>query len=1454
MEGRAWRWCSKCGRWSTTHGTDQHSGPARTPTAGGSAHSHANTLYALPSAWVVPFNTTPTLLDTCFVLLSLLPGCLLPLIFSAGLGFSVACLAAPLWPFLLAHWTLLFPVLFWSLCLFFSLYPPALPPSFPYHRRRAPIFYGRPRREGVTWRPRIKKCWNGRAKRNCHHCSSSKDTTTPTQKKPLFPPCTSHDSAAYLTATDALRAAMTAPHETLHHLTKEHCFPVIWDSGASISISSFRSDFVGPINKPPFHIRLQGIAKGLTIQGVGHVAWSFMDNHGMLRTLKLPAYYVPGATARLLSTTSLLQAYPNEYIQQESGRLILSGNLSDNLVGIEVLTDPRSNLHIANAYDSSVSDTVHSAFTVALSTTSARNANLNPAEKELLRWHLRLGHLSFKKVQFLLQSGALAFSEPLRRLQTSAARLTSCPMCASCQYGKQRRTPAPGRTVHTIRERQGALKVDDLFPGQKVSVDHFLSSTRGHLKHTYGKEDTKSQFSGGAIFVDHASGYIFISHQVHMTTHETLTSKEAFEAHCRDVGIVVAEYLSDNGSAFTSAAYRAHLQTFSQISRFAGVGAHHHNGIAERSIQTVMSIARTMLLHAAIHWPDVSDAALWPLAVDHAVRLHNLMPNPSTGISPHDLFTKTRWSQTNFQHFHVWGCPVYVLDKTISDGKKLPRWKPRSSRQVYVGLSDKHASSVPLCLSLESGAITPQFHVVFDEDFTTVGSDPSNLPDFTTPEWQELFGASTYQYMLDPDDEAAQAVLDQTHDDPPARLDSVSQAINIHLPPQPLSTPPPPVLSPTPISSPFPVDESPPPLPPPSLPQREIVGAPLPAPQQRELDTQPSVVIPAVPTLQTTLPAQQREQPVAQPAPAIPLPPSLPDRPSRQRRPPTRYGFDGTQGKGYLSATFNLETIQAFLTSVHHPAPIPSALKARAVKDPDLLSFNDAMNSPDKTKWMDAAQKEITALESKDTWEEVPMSDAKAKIIPGTWVFRIKRNPAGDIKKYKARYCVRGDLEDDDEEDNFAPVVSWSTVRLFLVLTCILEWTTVSLDFTNAFVQSVLDSPVWVHVPRGFVSKLGQGHCLQLKRSLYGLRRSPKLFYETCTAGFAKLGFTQSKFDPCLLYKPGMLIVIYVDDCGVGAANPNDIDQLVDDLRNLGFELTREGDFSEFFGIKLHKRFDGSLLLTQRGLIDKILKATSLEDCKPNTLPSSTPLGSDPDGPPMNESWSYPSVIGMLLYLSTNTRCDIAFAVSQVARFSATPKQSHATAVKSIIRYLKRTADQGMILRPSGRLDLDLYVDADFCGLFKHEIDSNPDSARSRTGYVVMLSGFPLIWKSQLQTSIACSTLEAEYTALSYSLKALIPLKRLLVEAATKLNLSPSIRTSIRARVFEDNQGAYFLATNHRITNRTRYFLNKWHWFWDLSHEFDLYKIDSHGQFADYFTKPLPRELFDHNRLLVQGW
>ena len=169
---------------------------------------------------------------------------------------------------------------------------------------------------------------------------------------------------------------------------------------------------------------------------------------------------------------------------------------------------------------------------------------------------------------------------------------------------------------------------------------------------------------------------------------------------------------------------------------------------------------------------------------------------------------------------------------------------------------------------------------------------------------------------------------------------------------------------------------------------------------------------------------------------------------------------------------------------------------------------------------------------------------------------------------------------------------------------------------------------------------------------------------------------------------------------------------------------------------------------------------------------------------------------------------------------------------------------------------MDCYVDADFGGLYRREPDDDPNSVRSRTGYIIMLGGCPLTWKSQLQSEICLSTLESEYVALSASLRTLLPLKRLLLEVVTALQLPAEIISSICCRAFEDNNGCLIMATTHRITSRTRYLLVKHHWFWGhyRNGEFEILKIGTSVQRADYLTKGLPREPFENNRRLTQGW
>ena len=300
---------------------------------------------------------------------------------------------------------------------------------------------------------------------------------------------------------------------------------------------------------------------------------------------------------------------------------------------------------------------------------------------------------------------------------------------------------------------EGNLSKDKLFPGQMVGVDHFVCSTKGRLYSSAGKSPSHQMFSGGALFVDYASRAVYVKHQVGMSTHETLASKYSFEEWFKDMGHVPQNYQSDNASCFTSKEYINHLKEYRQIQQFAGVGAHHHNAQAERAIQTIMSMARTMMLHAAIRWPDSADAQLWPMCVDHAVYLYNRLPNPETGLSPMEILTGTKWPAARFLDIHVWGCPTYVLDPTLQEGKKIPKWKPRSRRGVYLGVSKHHSSSAPMILNLHSGKISQQYHCIFDDWFTTVGShmnDESPIDPDAAP-WNDLFAGSRFQYPFDDD-------------------------------------------------------------------------------------------------------------------------------------------------------------------------------------------------------------------------------------------------------------------------------------------------------------------------------------------------------------------------------------------------------------------------------------------------------------------------------------------------------------------------------------------------------------------------------------------------------------------------------------------------------------------------------------------------------------------------------
>jgi hypothetical protein len=225
-----------------------------------------------------------------------------------------------------------------------------------------------------------------------------------------------------------------------------------------------------------------------------------------------------------------------------------------------------------------------------------------------------------------------------------------------------------------------------------------------------------------------------------------------------------------------------------------------------------------------------------------------------------------------------------------------------------------------------------------------------------------------------------------------------------------------------------------------------------------------------------------------------------------------------------------------------HPM-IPLAAKANAEdKNP---TWEQAMNGSDRGGYLKACRKEMHTLsEDKDAWDVVDREDWM-KVLPITWAFKCKRYPDGRIRKFKARFCARGDwqVKGIDFFDTFAPVINWTSVRLLLIPSAILGLSTKQVDYTASFVHAPIDkdpnwdsmspeeqahSGVYLHMPHGFHQP---GKVLKLKRLLYGLQQSPRNFFQHLKAKLELIGFeANDNIDPCLFIFDKVICLVYVDD------------------------------------------------------------------------------------------------------------------------------------------------------------------------------------------------------------------------------------------------------------------------------------------------------------------------------------
>jgi hypothetical protein len=383
---------------------------------------------------------------------------------------------------------------------------------------------------------------------------------------------------------------------------------------------------------------------------------------------------------------------------------------------------------------------------------------------------------------------------------------------------------------------------------------------------------------------------------------------------------------------------------------------------------------------------------------------------------------------------------------------------------------------------------------------------------------------------------------------------------------------------------------------------------------------------------------------------------------------------------------------------------------------------------------------------------------------------------------------------------------------------------------------------------------------LQLHGNIYGQKQAGRVWFKHLTKRLIKeVGFKQSKVDECIFYKGSVVYVLYTDDSILTGPNKQEIDQVVKDIEAAKLNITVEGEVKDFLGVTIDRRKDGTIKLSQPRLIDKILKALRLDNAKEKDTPAATSkiLSKHTDSEPFDNSFDYRSVIGMLNYLDTGSRSDISYATHQCARFSSCPKVEHGKAVRWLGRYLKKTRTEGMIFTPDTSAGLEVFVDADFAGAWdKKEATHDRDTARSRHGYIIRYMGCPIVWKSQLQTEIALSSTESEYTGLSYALRDAIPIMEVLKEMHQLGFPVTAQQAKVHCRVFEDNSGAIEMAKVHKFRPRTKHINVKLHHFRDYvdSGEITIHQVSSNDQLADYLTKPLEKSKFERLRKMVIGW
>lgn len=505
--------------------------------------------------------------------------------------------------------------------------------------------------------------------------------------------------------------------------------------------------------------------------------------------------------------------------------------------------------------------------------------------------------------------------------------------------------------------------------------------------------------------------------------------------------------------------------------------------------------------------------------------------------------------------------------------------------------------------------------------------------------------------------------------------------------------------------------------------------------------------------------------------------------------------------------------------------------------DSDPVTVAEALNRPDADAWKKAMQSEYDALIKNGTWEIVDLPENR-KAINSKWVFKTKKDMAGNIIKYKARLVIKGCAQRSgiDYSETYSPVVRYNSIRFLLAMAAKYDLEIDQMDAVSAFLQGDLTEKIYMVQPECFAK--GAKVCC-LKKSLYGLKQASRVWNEKLDSALKSFGMEQSVVDPCIYFKSEngciLIVAVYVDDILIFSNNLKLKNKLKNNLKN-NFEMKDIGEVKNILGMQITRnRSKGTISISQEQYIREILCKFNMADCNPVSTPMETKKILSNEMCPKTESEKdkmknipYQEAVGSILYAAQVSRPDICYAVNKVSRFNQNPGMPHWNAVKRILRYLKGTASMQLTFQRNESSELLGYCDADWA--------SDVDQRRSTTGFVFTLQGGPISWNSKRQNTVALSTTEAEYMAMVAAAQEGLWLNKLQQELFSS--------DSDCVLIYCDNKSAINLSQTNMYHPRTKHIDIKHHFLKDLVANCQIKPeyISTDEMIADVLTKPLPKQ------------